>query len=144
MGQGTDDLMDTDSPEELEREVEDIREDMTDIVSELDRRGHEAFDWRMQLRKHAAPLIFTGLGLLVVAAGKSAFSARRRRRNNRPLAKARRMREALARMIAHPELVAQPRPSIANRALAAAVGAAAGSVAKALTDRAARRIVPAP
>jgi hypothetical protein len=47
-------------------------------------------------------------------------------------------------MIAHPELVAQPRPSIANRALAAAVGAAAGSVAKALTDRAARKIVPAP
>jgi hypothetical protein len=143
MGQGTDDVMDPETPEELEREVEDIRDDMTGIVSELDRRGHEALDWRMQLRRHAAPLMFTGLGLLAVAIGKRALSARRERRNNRPLAKARRMREALARMIAHPELVAQPRPSIANRALAAAVGAAAGSVAKALTDRAARKIVPA-
>jgi len=141
MGQGTDDLMDS---EELEAEVEAIRDDMTDIVSELDRRGHEAFDWRMQLRKHAAPMMLTGLGFLAVAAGATALSVRRRRLRNRPLAKARRLRDALARMIAHPELVAQPRPSIANRALAAAVSAAAGSVAKVVTDRAARKIVPAP
>jgi hypothetical protein len=142
MGQGTDDMNEVESPEELEREVEEIRDDMTDIVSELDRRGHEAFDWGMQLRKHAAPVMFTGLGFLAVAAGATALSMRRKRRNNRPLARARRLREALARMIAHPELVAQPRPSIANRALAAAVSAAAGSVAKAVTDRAARKIVP--
>ena len=142
MGQGKDDMNEVESPEELEREVEEIRDDMTDIVSELDRRGHEAFDWRMQLRKHAAPMMFTGLGFLAVAAGAIALSVRRKRRNNRPLARARRLREALARMIAHPELVAQPRPSIANRALAAAVSAAAGSVAKAVTDRATRKIVP--
>jgi len=136
--------MDVDGPEELEREVEGVREGTTDIVGELDWRSHEVFDWRMQLRRHAAPIMFTGLGLLVVAVGKKALSARRERRNNRPLAKARRMREALARMIAHPELVAQPRPSIANRALAAAVSAAAGSVAKALTDRAGRKLIATP
>ena len=117
---------------------------MTDIVSELDIRRYEAFDWRIELRKHAAPMMLTGLGVLAVAAGATVLSARRRRLRNRPLAKARRLRDALARVIAHPELIAQPRPSIANRALAAAVSSAAGSVAKVVTDRAARRIMPAP
>ncbi len=38
-------------------------------------------------------------------------------------------------MVAHPELIAQPRPSIANKALASAVSAVAGKVAEAVSGR---------
>jgi hypothetical protein len=142
MGQGTDDLNEPEPPEVLEREIEGIRDDMGLIASELDRRRHAVFDWRSQLRKHAGTLSLVALGLVVFAAGTTVLSVRRKRRRNRPLAKARRLRDALARMIEHPELVAQPRPNIANKALAAAVSAAAGSFAKAAAERAAPALLP--
>ena len=141
MGQRADDLNHVDdaprpeAPAELEHEVEEIREGMTDIVGELDRRRHEVVDWGWQLRKNAAPLVVAGLGLAAIAAGVTTLSVRRKRRRNRPLAKARRFGEALSRMVAHPELVAQPRPSIARKALGAVVSEVAGSVAKTLTER---------
>lgn len=135
MGQRADDVTGAEAPEELEHEVGEIRENMTEIVGELDRRRHEALDLRLQLRRNAVPLVIAGVGLAVLAAGAGSLSARRRRRRNRPLAKARSFGEALSRMFAHPELVAQPRPSIARKALGAAVSAVAGSLAKTLTDR---------
>ena len=57
MGEGTNGVRP--SPEELERDVERIRDSMAGIVSELDRRRHELFDWRLQLRRHKL-----GIGLL--------------------------------------------------------------------------------
>jgi hypothetical protein len=63
-----------------------------------------------------------------------AVRASQKRRRNRPLAKARRLREALSRMVAHPELVAQPRPSIGRKVLAAAASATVGALAKALIN----------
>jgi hypothetical protein len=142
MGQGTDDLNEHERPEVLEREIEDIRDDMGLIAGELDRRRHAVFDWRSQLKNHAGALSLLALGLVLVAAGTTALSVRRKRRRNRPLAKARRLREALSRIIEHPELVAQPRPSIGNKAIAAAVSAAAGSFAKAAAERAAPALLP--
>jgi hypothetical protein len=141
MGQRTDDLTHPDeaaraeAPAELEHEVEEIRENMTEIVGELDRRRHEVFDLGSQLRKNAVPLAVAGLGLVFIAAGATTLSVRRKRQRNRPLAKARRFGEALSRMIEHPELVAQPRPTIGRKALGAVVGAVAGSLAKTLTER---------
>ena len=143
MGQRTNDLTrankatraDAEAPAELEHEVEEIRENMTEIVGELDRRRHEVFDLGSQLRKNAAPLAVAGLGIVLISAGATTLSVRRRRRRNRPLAKARRFGEALSRMIAHPELVAQPRPSIGKRAFGAVVTAVAGTLAKTFTER---------
>ena len=51
-------------PAKLEREVEDIRDNISDIVSELDRRGHEILDWRGHLRKHAWLLVAVGASCL--------------------------------------------------------------------------------
>jgi len=59
-----------------------------------------------------------------------AFADWRRKQRNRPLAKARRFREALTRMIENPELVARPEPSIGRKALVAAVAGVSGTLAK--------------
>ncbi|HMI84045.1 MAG TPA: hypothetical protein VK550_08115 [Polyangiaceae bacterium] len=122
-------------PERLEREVEEIRDNISGIVGELDRRGHELFDWRSQLRKHALLIAAIGASCLVGFGVTVAMGVANRRRRNRPLAKARRLREALSRMIAHPELVAQPRPSVSRKAISAAVSATAGLLAKTLAQQ---------
>ena len=58
------------SPEELEREVESIREGMAPILSELDHRRHDLTDWRHQLRQRG-PILLKSLavvaGLVTVA-----------------------------------------------------------------------------
>jgi hypothetical protein len=138
MGAGTIELTDTaapaaeEAPQDLEREVEDIRENITGIVGELDRRRHDLFDWRLQLRKHGPVLAAVTAGWMLAIGMTMAIGASKRRRRNRPLEKARRLREALSRMVAHPELVAQPQPGIGRKVLAAAVSATVGALAKTL------------
>jgi hypothetical protein len=122
-------------PQELEREVDLARSELTGVVSELDRRRHALFDWRLQLRQHAASIALVAAGTLLLAGGMIAASIWRRRRRERPLQRARRLREAVSRVIEHPELVARPQPSIGKKALAAAVSGAAGVAAKAVTQR---------
>ena len=129
-------------PAKLERDVEGIRDNITDIVSELDRRGHEMLDWRGHLRKHAWLLVavgascLVGLGVTIVADGA------RRKRRNRFWSKARRLREAVARIIEHPELVAQPKPGIGRKMLGAAVGATTTVLAKTLVQQIVDTIEP--
>jgi hypothetical protein len=55
MGQGTHGVKA--SPEELKREVEEIREGMTPVLDELDHRRHEMMDWRLQLRRHRPAIV---------------------------------------------------------------------------------------
>jgi hypothetical protein len=135
MGATTVELTDRDEPEELEREVEDIRENIDDIVGELDRRGHELFDWRSHLRRNKALLLTLGASCLVGFGLTISLGVAKRRRQARLSYKARQLRRALSRMVAHPELVAQPRPGVANKALSAAVGAVAGGLARAIVRR---------
>jgi hypothetical protein len=138
MGGGTVELTDTvaptaeEEPQELEREVEDIRDNITGIVGELDRRRHDLLDWRLQLRKHGPVLVAVTAGWVLAFGMTMAVGAARRRKRNRPLEKARRLRQALSRMVAHPELVAQPQPGIGRKVLAAAVSATVGALAKTL------------
>jgi len=122
-------------PEKLAQEIREIRRDMTDVVIELDRRRHEVLDWRLQLKNHAGLLLIAAAGLLLVAGGTVGASIFLGRRRQRPLERARRFQRAFSRIIAHPELVAQPRPNIAKKALGAVVGAAAGSLAKTVVSR---------
>jgi hypothetical protein len=71
-------------------------------------------------------------------------AVRTKRQRSRPLAKARRLRWAVARMIAHPDDVARSRPSVGKKALSAFVSAVAGVLAKILSQRLFARIKPAP
>ena len=122
-------------PKDLERDVEDIRDNISGIVGELERRGHELFDWRLQLRKHAFLIAAVGASCLVGFGLTLAVGAARRRRRKKPLVKARQLRDAVSRMIEHPELVAQPHPSISRKAIAAAVSAMTGVLIKDLARR---------
>ncbi len=124
--------------ETLELEIDDVTEDLGDTLSELDRRGNEWLDWRRQLRKRAVGL--GGATLVLAIAGAVAFANWRRQEWNRPMAKARRFRDAVARMIEKPELVARPEPSIGTKALAAAAAGVAGTMAKFLARRLVARL----
>jgi hypothetical protein len=124
-----------DEPAQVEREVDQIRDNISGIVGELDRRGHELFDWRKQLRNNARLVAAIGLSCLVGFGLTVAIGVANRRRRNRPLAKARRLGEAVSRMIANPELVAQPRPSVSKKAVSAAVSATVGLLARTLAQR---------
>jgi hypothetical protein len=126
--------------ETLELEIEDAREDLGDTLSELDRRENEWLDWRRQLRKRAVGLGLGGASLVLAIAGAVAFANRRRQERNRPMAKARRFRDAVARMIEKPELVARPEPSIGRKALAAAAAGVSGTMAKFLARRLVARL----
>jgi hypothetical protein len=72
------------------------------------------------------------LGLSVTIA----LERNKRRRRRAPIEKARRLYDAISRMIAHPELVARPRPSIGRKAAATAVSAMVGVLVKALLQEA--------
>jgi len=138
MGEGKIDVIAEPSPEVLEQEVEAIRDNVTQIASELELRRHELFDWRHQLRKHAAmTALVAGAALLAIGASIG-LSRWRRRRNARPLKRARQLRDAFARVLAHPERVARPRPSLGAKVLTAGVTGAASVVAKSLTRRSVR------
>lgn len=135
MGEATIDLTSDHDPDELEIEVEDIRDDLTGVVRELDRRRHALFDWRQQAKAHVALLSFAALGLALIVGGSLARSISSRRRRARPLYKARQLREAVGRMIEHPELVARAHPTVGKKALSAAVSSVAAVSAKALAQR---------
>lgn len=69
-----------DEPDAIEREIGSIRGDLDGLVAELDRRRHDALDWRLQLRRHRRALwIAAGVAGATVL-GVSV--ARRRRRRN--------------------------------------------------------------
>ena len=47
---------------ELGSETEAMRRQLDELVMELDRRRHQAFDWRLQLRRHGRALAMIGGG----------------------------------------------------------------------------------
>ncbi|HVY61062.1 MAG TPA: hypothetical protein VHF22_05380 [Planctomycetota bacterium] len=123
-------------PEELEHEVEEIRERITALARELDHRRHDALDWRVHARRHKALIAAVGGGLLLLAGGTIALAVWRARLRERPLSRAARLRAALARAVARPDLVARERsPGIGEKVLATAASLVAGRVAGSLADR---------
>jgi hypothetical protein len=67
------------SPMEIERQIHAIRDDLDGLVGELDRRRHEALDWRLQASRHRRPLL-VAVGVVGVGIGGYATLRRRRRR----------------------------------------------------------------
>jgi hypothetical protein len=125
-------------PHEIERDVESLRARVGVLVGELDRRRRELGDWRLQLRRHGLALGLAVAGVLAGGAGLVTLLVARQRRRRRPRARLGRLREALARMIAHPDRVAAE-PTARSAALRTTTGAATGLVAKLLLRRLGRR-----
>ena len=103
---------------ELGSETEAVRRQLDDLVMELDRRRHRAFDWRLQLRQHGRAIAITGIALAtLIAIAASASVARRRRQHtlaNRlaELAdRGERLRRALGRVIENPDRLAAYEPT---------------------------------
>lgn len=143
MGEGTTRIASTNGSaarvRELGRETEATRQELDELVMELDRRRHQAFDWRLQLRRHARALALLGVGVVVVVGiGVTAAIARKRRRQTlagRLSALADwgdRLRLALGRIAEDPDRLAKAEPPAARPAGAAAVGALALGTARVL------------
>ena len=121
------------SPEQLEHDIEEIRDDLSAIVNEIDHRREEALDWRVQLHRHAGAVAAGATALVVFGTGLLILNLWRARRHDSVLVKAHRLREALGRAIAAPENVARPTPGVGKKVLAAAISGAAGVLARNLT-----------
>lgn len=67
------------SPEDLKREVEEIREGMTPVLDELDHRRHEVMDWKLQLSRRG-PTILKGAAAIVAVIATVQLIRRRRAR----------------------------------------------------------------
>ena len=131
---GVNDGSNSEHAEALQRDIERIRDDLANTVGELDRRRHELFDVRGQLRRHPVPIVLVGAALLALAAGGIALAMSRRRRRQRLPARLERLREALQRMVAKPNRVATD-PGVGRKIVAAAGGAAASLAAKKLVAK---------
>jgi hypothetical protein len=126
-----------DRSEQLQHDIEDIRDNLGGLVTELDHRRHDAFNVRLQLSRHALPLALGGLALVGMVAGGVLLARRRARARDRLPARAARIGQALRRLVNHPERQAPPPPSIGLKILAA-VGTTAATI---LTKRLAQRLL---
>lgn len=122
------------APEALVRDVDRLRGELGRLVSELDRRRHEALDVRLQLRRHPVATAVVAATAALALGGLLAVALRRRRRRHDPVHRAKEVRGALARLLDHPDRVAAE-PSLLDKVLAAAGVVAAGALARRLVDR---------
>jgi hypothetical protein len=128
--------------EELGSEIAVVRGELDTLLSELDRRRHEALDVPLQLRRHAFGASLTALALLVTATGSVGLTIWRRRRRDRFGPRAGRLNQAFARMTAHPERVAAE-PTIVGKILTAAATAAVAALVKKVLEGALERVMQA-
>jgi len=114
------------SAEELEHDIERLRDGMTKIAHELDVRRHELFDWRLQLRRHSTAVLIAAGSVVLLAGGTVALTLWSKSRRERPLNRVKRVWEAAA---------VKPEPGVGEKVLAAAAIALIGVAAKAVAER---------
>jgi hypothetical protein len=128
-------VTETTTPDELENQVAETRENITDVVRELDRRWHALVDWRRQLREHSD---LVAIGAVIAVGGTGLWmgvSAWRKRSRRKPLARVEALRDALLRMMEHPEAVARSRSSVGRKFVMAAGSTVASLLIKELVRR---------
>lgn len=125
---------------QLEGEIAVLRDELTGLVAELDRRRHELTDFKLQARRHVVGMTMTGAGLLASAAGFVWLSVWRSRRRSQATARMGRLREAVSRMVDRPDRVAAE-PGIPARILTAAANAAVATAIKKVLERSFQRVM---
>jgi hypothetical protein len=118
----------------LEAEVDEVRNELTALVAELDRRRHELFDVRLQVRRHIWPVALGALVMGATAAGAITLGVRRTRRQQGLTVRGRRIGQAVSRLLDRPERVAVE-PTVLERIAVAAGSAAAVYVVKLVLNR---------
>ncbi|HEY7365969.1 MAG TPA: hypothetical protein VIE37_17870 [Methylomirabilota bacterium] len=123
-----DDTGNAGSPRETVRqrqaEVTALRDELGQLVTELDRRRREALDVKLQLRRHGPGIALTGVALVGAAAGLVALSIWRDRRRQRSGAPLSRVPPMVSRVMAGP-VRGGAEPTVTMRIARAAVNAAA-------------------
>ena len=69
-----------DEVDALERDVDRIRNNIGELIRELNYRRHEAFDLKLQFQRHAARVILAGAAMFAVVAGAIVLAVARQRR----------------------------------------------------------------
>jgi hypothetical protein len=119
----------------LEGQITGLRDELGALVTELDRRRHEALDLRLQVRRHKREIALTGAVLAGMAVGYLWVSVSRGRRRQRFGARLGRFQQAVNRMVERPERVAVE-PTVTRKILGAAASAAAATVIRKVLARA--------
>jgi len=115
----------------IERDIGQLRGELDGIVNELDRRRHEAFDVRLQLRRHRTAVTTAGAILALVAVGGFVVWRNSRRRQDQLLVRLQNLGRAIAIMSRNPDRLARalegrPEPGRAALSALARVAGAAG------------------
>jgi hypothetical protein len=115
----------------IEREIGDLRQELGGIVNELDRRRHEAFDVRLQLRRHRTAVVTAGAVALLFAVGGFVAWRTARLRQDRLAVRLQNLGRAIAIMSRNPDrleraLEGRPDPGRAAFSALARVAGAAG------------------
>jgi len=121
--------------EQLEHDVDLIRANLGDLIGELNTRRRDALDIRLQFQRHAGRLILVGAVVIAMVAGGIALFVSSRRRRQSFSARASRLGKALRRAVAHPEHLAERRPSVPRKIAAAGGGAIASEIGKRMAKR---------
>jgi len=127
-----------DDPQSIEHAVETTRAELTNLLAELDRRRHEAFDLRLQLRRHRTALAVVALAALGLAAASWAY---RRRHRDRALDRVQNLAHALALVAREPESLIRAMedrraPTAPTNAIIAALAKIAGTAGQRAVARA--------
>ena len=121
--------------EELEHDVDLIRANLGDLIGELNYRRRDALDLRLQLQRHAGRVVLVGVVLIGMVAGGIALFVSHLRRQRSLRTRASRLGKALRRALAHPEHVAERRPSVPRKIAAAGGSAIASAIGKQVAKR---------
>jgi hypothetical protein len=117
----------------LDGEITMLRNELGELVAELDRRRHAVLDVKGHLRRHGGEIALTGVALVGAAAGFAWLEVWRRRRRQRLGARVGRLQHAVSRMIDRPERVAAE-PTMTTKVLTTAANAAAAAVIKKILE----------
>jgi hypothetical protein len=153
MGQGTTRVVEDNGSSrrvrELGDEITDVRRRLDALVMELDRRRHNATDWKRQLRLHGRAIAVAALVVAVAVTAPVALSRARMRRRSTLMArgaeftqKARRLGHAFERIAENPERLA---PTTAGLGLGSRTAVAvAAMIAQALATSVVRALIKQP
>lgn len=137
MGEGTDRV------KEIAEEIHELRDEVTPLLTELDRRRRDALDWKLQARQHVLPVSIAALCIAGLTGYAIWSSVHERHERHRPVVKVRRLRRAVTRMIDEPERVAAADPSGLRSIGIAVARTAATAAASLVVRRAVERFVAA-
>ena len=122
----------------IEREIWNIRGNISDLIHELDCRRREALDVRLQFRRHpvtATAVAVALLGGLALVATLVVHRVHLRRERHRLPSRLGRLRAGLGRLIEDPDAVAPRQPSLQRRVATAGGGALATQLGRQLAKR---------